>query len=89
VAYVAAVDTHQRLLQQQASSRRPSAQMERRVRLAANEVGRAAKMLSLNPYDRVRLDLPPPPKPVDDQDDAWASLRRFPVIDGGKGDRRR
>jgi hypothetical protein len=44
-------------------------------------------MLALNPTDRVRLDLPPPKK--EEPSDEWASLRRFPVIDGGKDNRRR
>jgi hypothetical protein len=65
VAYCLAIDTHQRLARQVARRASLSKELERRLRLAAAEVGRVAKLLSLVPYDRVKLELPPPPPTVD------------------------
>jgi hypothetical protein len=85
VAYVAAVDMHQRLMRQAVQRGNLSGDIERRLRLAGAEVGRAAKILGLVPHDRLRLNLSPSPSAPEpqDKDDPWASLRRFPVISGG------
>jgi hypothetical protein len=60
VAYVAAVDMHQRLLRQAVRRVSLSKELERRLRFAAAEVGRASKTLGLIPFDRTRMVIPPP-----------------------------
>jgi hypothetical protein len=59
VAYVAAVDMHQRLLRQAARRASLTKELERRLRFAAAEVGRASKTLGLVPFDRTRISIPP------------------------------
>jgi hypothetical protein len=60
VAYVAAVDMHQRLLRQAARRSSLTKELERRLRFAGAEVGRASKTLGLVPFDRTRMVIPPP-----------------------------
>jgi hypothetical protein len=85
VAYCVAVLTYRRLAQRLTGSRNPSVELERRVRLAGAELGRASRALSILPGDRIKLPVPPPAAP--EPDPAWAALKRFPVIAGARPSR--
>jgi hypothetical protein len=63
VAYCVAAQTHRRLAQQVTSSRRPTVVLERRLRLAGAELGRASKVLGIQPADRSKIPVPPSPPP--------------------------
>jgi hypothetical protein len=60
VAYCLAIDVHHRLARQAARRVSLSKELERRLRFAAAEVGRASKTLGLVPFDRTRIPIPPP-----------------------------
>ena len=64
VAYCVAAETYRRLAQRLTGEDDPTVEMERRVRLAASELGRASKALGILPYDRSRIVITPPvPEP--------------------------
>jgi hypothetical protein len=60
VAFCGTVLTHQRLSQRLAGEGDPSAELERRVRLAGVELGRASKVLGIQPVDRSKIPVTPP-----------------------------
>jgi hypothetical protein len=55
----------------------PGMELERRLRLAAGEVGRASRVLGLPAYERTRIALPPPK--AEKAEDDWGDLTLFPV----------
>jgi hypothetical protein len=80
VAYVVAVATHRRLAQRVTASKNPSTEMERRLRLAGAELGRASKALGILPIDRVKIPTAPPPPEEPDN----PHLRSVTLVEAGK-----
>jgi phage terminase small subunit len=76
-----AIDLHQRLARELAQSAEiPEPDRIQQLRLVGAEVGRASRVLGLNPPERARIGLPVTKE--NDKADAWAP---FPtVIDGDK-----
>jgi hypothetical protein len=80
VAYCVAVLTYRRLARRLTSSRNPTVELERRVRLAGAELGRAAKALAILPGDRVKIPTPPLPPELPDN----PHLRSVTLVEAGK-----
>jgi phage terminase small subunit len=58
-AYCVAAETYRRLAQRLTGSPDPPVELERRVRLAGAELGRASKALGILPADRVKIPAAP------------------------------
>jgi hypothetical protein len=80
VAYCVAVTMYRRLAQRVTGARNPSVELERRVRLAGAELGRASKALGILPGDRVKIPVPPPPPELPDN----PHLRSVRLVEAGK-----
>jgi hypothetical protein len=80
VAYCVAVVMHRRLAQRGTGARNPSVELERRLRLAGAELGRASKALGILPGDRVKIPTPPPPPELPDN----PHLRSVTLVEAGK-----
>jgi hypothetical protein len=80
VAYCVAVITYRRLAQRATGSRNPTVELERRLRLAGTELGRASKALGILPGDRVKIPVPPPPPELPDN----PHLRSVRLVEAGK-----
>ena len=78
-----AIDLHRRLAREVAQTAEiPPADLIQQLRLVGAEVGRASRVLGLNPSERARIGLPTAEK---DAPDEWGPLRQFPtVIDSAK-----
>jgi phage terminase small subunit len=63
VAYCVAAETYRRLAQRLTGEDEPSAELERRTRLAGVELGRSSKVLGILPYDRSRIGITPTVEP--------------------------
>jgi phage terminase small subunit len=73
-----AIDLHHRLARQLASSAEiPEPDLIQQLRLVGAEVGRASRVLGLNPSERARIGLPATAE--QDTADAWGPLQEFPV----------
>jgi phage terminase small subunit len=73
-----AVELHQRLAQQLIEAPGPpDADLVRQVRMIGAEVGRASRVLGLNPSERARIGLPATAE--QDTADEWGPLQAFPV----------
>ena len=73
-----AIDLHHRLARQVAGSvELPTPDLIQQLRLVGAEVGRASRVLGLNPAERARIGLPATPEK--DTADAWGPLQEFPI----------
>jgi phage terminase small subunit len=79
-AYCVTVAMYRRLAQRVTCARNPSVELERRLRLAGAELGRASKALGILPGDRVKIPTPPPPPELPDN----PHLRSVTLVEVGK-----
>ena len=79
-AYCVTVAMYRRLAQRVTSARDPSVELERRLRLAGAELGRASKALGILPADRVKIPTPPPPPEIPEN----PHLRSVTLVEAGK-----
>jgi hypothetical protein len=78
--YCVTVLTYRRLAQRVTGARNPSVELERRLRLAGAELGRASKPLGILPGDRIKIPTPPPPPEIPDN----PHLRSVTLVEAGK-----
>lgn len=78
--YCVTVAMYRRLAQRVTSARNPSVELERRLRLAGAELGRASKALGILPGDRIKIPTPPPPPEFPDN----PHLRAVTLVEAGK-----
>ena len=78
-----AIALHRWLARKLADEDEPPAELIQQIRLVGAEVGRASRVLGLNPPERARIGLPATAEKT--PADEWGPLQKFPeVIDGGK-----
>jgi hypothetical protein len=79
-AYCVTVAMYRRLAQRVTGARNPSVELERRLRLAGAELGRASKALGILPADRVKIPTPSLPPELSDN----PHLLSVTLVEAGK-----